>query len=116
MTTGLNNANGNLDRIFSALSDSTRRSILERLATGQASVTELAEPFDMSLPAISKHLGVLERAGLLVREKDGRVRRCTLKAAPMRDAAQWIARYRAFWEDQFDALDEYLNQPMAQED
>ena len=116
MTTALRNTNSNLDQIFSALSDSTRRAILERLAGGQASVSELAAPFEISLPAISKHLSVLENANLLVREKDGRVRRCTLNAEPMKNAAEWIARYKDFWHDQFDALDEYLSQPTAQED
>ena len=116
MTTGLINTKSDLDRIFAALSDSTRRHILERLARGQASVTELAEPFDVSLPAISKHLKVLENAGLLVREKDGRIRRCTLTAEPMKDAAEWISLYRTFWENQLNALDEYLSNPKKQED
>jgi len=87
---------GSLDATFSALADPTRRAILARLARGERSVTELAEPFDISLPAISKHLGVLERAGLLARAKDGRLRRCCLVPGPLRDAAQWIASYRRF--------------------
>ena len=99
---------GVLDATFGALADPTRRAILTRLARGQAMVTELAEPFSMSLPAISKHLRVLESAGLLQREIDGRVHRCRLAAAPMKNAATWIAQYRAFWETQFDALEKYL--------
>ncbi len=97
-----------LDATFSALADPTRRAILARLARGEASVTVLAEPFDVSLPAVSKHLRVLERAGLLTRKKDGRVRWCRLAAEPMQEAAEWIASYRRFWEAQFDALAEYL--------
>jgi DNA-binding transcriptional ArsR family regulator len=97
-----------LDSTFGALSDSTRRAILERLAEGDASVGELAEPFDVSLPAISKHLRVLEGAGLLTQEKQGRVRRCRLVAEPMHDAIEWIGRYGQFWEGRFDALDQYL--------
>ena len=99
---------GLLDATFGALADPTRRAILARLARGQAMVTELAEPFAMSLPAISKHLRVLESAGLLRREIDGRVHRCRLAANPMKNAAAWIAQYRAFWESQFDALEKYL--------
>lgn len=97
-----------LDRTFSALSDPTRRAILRRLASRERTVTELAEPFDVSLPAISKHLRVLEGAGLLMQEKDGRIRRCQLSARPLQDAARWIARYRRFWEQSFDRLDMYL--------
>jgi DNA-binding transcriptional ArsR family regulator len=99
---------GVLDATFGALADPTRRAILARLARGQAMVTELAEPFSMSLPAISKHLRVLESAGLLQREIDGRVHRCRLAANPLKNAAAWIAQYRAFWESQFDALEKYL--------
>jgi DNA-binding transcriptional ArsR family regulator len=98
-----------LNATFAALSDPTRRSILARLARGTSCVTELAEPHDMSLPAISKHLRVLEDAGLLKREKDGRVHRCQLNARPMKQAANWIARYERFWEGQFDSLAKYLN-------
>ncbi|MGH7374679.1 MAG: ArsR/SmtB family transcription factor [Candidatus Rokuibacteriota bacterium] len=98
-----------LDATFGALADPTRRAILERLARGEAPVTELAAPFEMSLPAISKHLGVLEAAGLLTRERDGRLRRCGLAPRPMKAAAEWIARYRRFWEGQFDALADYLD-------
>ena len=105
-----------LDATFSALADPTRRAILARLALGEASVTELAEPFDVSLPAISKHLRVLERARLLTREKDGRVRRCRLAAEPMEEAAKWIALYRRFWEERFDALAEYLDETTRKEE
>ncbi len=108
--------NSSMDSVFSALSDPTRRAILERLTSGQATVSELARPFDVSLPAISKHLSVLEEAGLLIREKDGRNRRCRLVAGPIRDAAQWISRYRAFWEGQLDALGEFLNESTRQEE
>lgn len=97
-----------LSRLFGALSDETRRGILERLAEGDASVGEIAAPFDVSRPAISKHLRVLERAGLVERRRDGRVSRCSLRAGPMRDAASWIDRYRSFWEHQLDALSRYL--------
>ena len=99
-----------LDSTFSALADPTRRAILARLALGESSVQELASPFKVSLPAISKHLRVLERAGLLARKKDGRVHRCRLETGPMRDAAEWIERYRQFWEQQFDVLAQYLKE------
>jgi DNA-binding transcriptional ArsR family regulator len=101
-------APGALDRTFGALSDATRRGILARLALGESSVSELAAPYEMSLPAVSKHLRVLENAGLVTRHKDGRVHRCRLIAEPMKDAADWIERYRMFWEEQFDALERYL--------
>jgi len=97
-----------LDEIFAALSDPTRRRILDLLARAELCVTDLAKPFSISLPAISKHLRVLERAGLIKRERDGRVHRLRLEAKPMRDAAAWIERYRGFWEGQFDALADYL--------
>jgi len=99
-----------LSEVFSALADPTRRAILARLAEGESTVGELAEPFEMSLPAVSKHLGVLAGAGLIERERDGRLRRCQLNAAPMKDALDWIARYRAFWESRFDSLARYLEQ------
>ena len=99
---------GALDATFGALSDATRRGILARLALGESSVSELAAPYEMSLPAVSKHLRVLENAGLVTRHKDGRVHRCRLIAEPMKDAAEWIERYRMFWEEQFDALERYL--------
>ena len=97
-----------LDNVFSALADPTRRAILARLAEGESSVGELAEPFDISLPAISRHLRVLRNAGLVLRHKDGRVRRCALDAAPLKAASDWVETYRRFWDDQFDALAEYL--------
>jgi DNA-binding transcriptional ArsR family regulator len=97
-----------LDRVFSALSDPTRRAILARLARGEANVGELAAPFAMSPPAITKHLKVLERAGLLDRDIEGRTHRCRLKAKPMEDAAAWIVRHRKFWNQQLDALAAYF--------
>jgi|TARA_B100000315_G_scaffold250699_1_gene283978 DNA-binding transcriptional ArsR family regulator len=100
----------NLDQTFSALSDPTRRAILARLAMGEASVGELAGPFDISLPAVSRHLKVLESAHLIEREKDAQFRRCRLNAGPLRDAADWISRYKEFWEDQLGALADYLNE------
>ena len=99
-----------LDATFGALADATRRGILERLAGGDSSVTKLAEPFKISLPAISKHLRVLERAGLLSQEKDGRVRRCRLDAGPMKEASDWISQYQLFWKQQLDSLASYLDQ------
>ena len=97
-----------LSATFGALADPTRRAILARLAQGDAQVGELAAPFEMSLPAVSKHLGVLEDAGLIVRAREGRVRRCHLRPETLRAAADWIEFYRRFWEGQFDALAEYL--------
>jgi DNA-binding transcriptional ArsR family regulator len=97
-----------LDRTFSALADPTRRAILARLARGEASVTELAEPFAMSLPAVSKHLKVLEVAGLIVRGRDRQLRPARLRGKPLRDAREWIDRYRRFWEESYDRLDEYM--------
>ena len=97
-----------LDRVFGALADPTRRRILERLADGEASVTELAEPFDMSLPAISKHLKVLERAGLIARGREAQWRPARLEAGPLKEAAEWAQQYRRFWEERYDRLDEYL--------
>ena len=97
-----------LSTLFSALADPTRRAILERLAEGSASVGELAEPFDISLPAISRHLKVLEGAGLISREKAAQWRRCHLNAAPLKDAAGWVEKYRAFWEGQLDSLEHFL--------
>ncbi|MGB7589963.1 MAG: metalloregulator ArsR/SmtB family transcription factor, partial [Terriglobia bacterium] len=90
-----------LDATFAALSDATRRGILARLAQGEASVSDLAAPYEISLPGVSKHLRVLERAKLIARRKDGRVNRCRLVAEPMKDAAEWIEYYRQFWEQQF---------------
>jgi DNA-binding transcriptional ArsR family regulator len=99
-----------LDATFSALADPTRRAILAKLAAGEASVLELARPFDMSLPAISKHLKVLERAGLILRGRDAQWRPCRLAPAPLKDASNWIARYRQFWDESFDRLDDYLHE------
>src|ERR1700691_5034752 len=94
-----------LDITFSALADSTRRAILARLARGETSVTELAKPFEMTLPGISKHLKVLERAGLIARGRDAQSRPCRLQASPLKDAANWIEHYRRFWEQSFDRLE-----------
>ena len=107
-----------LNHTFAALADPTRRAILERLSFGDSSVTALAEPFDVSLPAISKQLRVLERAGLLTQEKDGRVRRCRLEALPMKEAVEWIAQYQRFWEDKLDSLANYLEnlEPETEDD
>jgi DNA-binding transcriptional ArsR family regulator len=105
-----------LDATFAALSDSTRRGILARLAQGETSVSELAAPYAISLPAVSKHLRVLESAGLMMRHKDGRVHRCRLIAAPMRDAAAWIEEYRQFWEQQFDALAQFLEESQSEDE
>ena len=99
-----------LSLTFGALADPTRRAILARLARGPAAVTELAAPFDMSLPAVSKHLKVLERAGLIERGREAQWRPCELKAKPLKDAAEWVERYRTFWEERLDRLDEYLRE------
>jgi DNA-binding transcriptional ArsR family regulator len=95
---------------FAALADPTRRAILARLSSGAASVTELAEPFDMSMPAISKHLKVLERAGLIARSRDAQWRPCSLEGARLKEVSDWLEHYRRFWEQTFDRLDEYLRQ------
>jgi DNA-binding transcriptional ArsR family regulator len=97
-----------LDGVFNALCDPTRRAILARLATGECSVTELAEPFDMSMPAVSKHLRVLERAGLIARGRAAQWRPCRIEAAPLKDVAEWAERYRHIWEARLDRLDDYL--------
>ena len=99
-----------LDRTFGALADPTRRRILEHLAHGDRCVTDLARPYSMSLPAVSKHLRVLEKAGLIRRHRNGRVHRLRLEAAPMQQAQKWIEEYRQFWEESFDRLDEYLKE------
>jgi len=99
-----------LSSTFAALADPTRRAILARLAAGEASVSELARPFDMSLPAISKHLKVLERAGLIVRARAAQRRPCRLEAARLKDVADWIARYRRFWDASLDRLEAYLGE------
>jgi DNA-binding transcriptional ArsR family regulator len=97
-----------LDSVFAALADPTRRAILARLAVGEASVTELARPFAMSLPAVSKHLRVLERAGLIARGRDAQWRPCWLEVGPLRDAADWMEPYRRFWDESFGRLDDHL--------
>jgi DNA-binding transcriptional ArsR family regulator len=99
-----------LSATFSALADPTRRAILARLAKGQASVTELAQPFDMTLPAISKHLKVLERAGLVSRGREAQWRPCQLDASPLKDVDDWVERYRRFWEERLDRLESYLDE------
>jgi DNA-binding transcriptional ArsR family regulator len=104
-----------LSATFAALADPTRRAILARLATGEASVTQLAEPFDMSMPAISKHLKVLERARLIARGREAQWRPCRLEAAPLKDIADWIEHYRQFWEQSFDRLDDYLRKLKAKD-
>jgi DNA-binding transcriptional ArsR family regulator len=104
-----------LSRTFSALADPTRRAILARLSSGEASVTELAEPFDMSLPAVSKHLKVLQRAGLIVRGRAAQWRPCRLDAAPLKDAANWLEHYRLFWEQSLDSLEAYLTELQGME-
>ena len=102
-----------LDRTFAALADPTRRAILARLAAGEASVTELARPFDMTLPAISKHLKVLERAGLIARGRARQSRPARLEPGPIKDVAEWTERYRRYWEESYDRLDEYLDELQA---
>jgi DNA-binding transcriptional ArsR family regulator len=104
-----------LSATFAALADPTRRAILARLATGEASVTQLAEPFEMSMPAISKHLKVLERARLIARGREAQWRPCRLEAAPLKDIADWIEHYREFWEQSFDRLDDYLHKLQAKD-
>jgi DNA-binding transcriptional ArsR family regulator len=104
-----------LSSTFQALADPTRRAILGRLASGATSVSELAKPFDMTLPAISKHLKVLERAGLIRRGRAAQWRPCQLQAKPLKNAAQWIERYRQFWEESFDRLDDYLQEIQKKE-
>src|SRR5215218_5580597 len=99
-----------LNSTFAALADPTRRAILARLASGEASVTELAQPFEMSLPAVSKHLKVLERAGLVARGREAQWRPRRLEAGPLKDAADWLERYRRFWDESFDRLDDYLRE------
>ena len=99
-----------LDRTFGALADSTRRAILARLAKGEASVTELAKPFEMTMPAVSKHLKVLERAGLIERGREQQWRPARLQARPLKEVAEWSERYREFWEESYDRLDEYLEE------
>jgi DNA-binding transcriptional ArsR family regulator len=102
-----------LSSTFAALADPTRRAILARLASGEASVTELAGPFEMSLPAVSKHLKVLERAGLIIRGRSAQWRPCRLEPAPLRDANEWLETYRQFWDGSFDRLEEHLRELQA---
>jgi DNA-binding transcriptional ArsR family regulator len=99
-----------LSNTFAALADPTRRAILARLATGEASVTELAQPFDMSMPAVSKHLKVLERAGLIARGREAQWRPCRIEAGPLKDISDWVEHYRIIWEQRFDRLDAYLRE------
>ena len=99
-----------LDATFAALADPTRRAILARLVTGECSVTELAEPFDMSMPAVSKHLRVLERAGLIARGREAQWRPCRIEGGPLRDVAEWLESYRHVWEARLDRLDDYLQE------
>jgi len=104
-----------LSTTFQALADPTRRAILARLASGECSVTELAEPFAMSMPAVSKHLRVLERAGLIARGREAQWRPCRLQPAPLKDVSDWVERYRATWERRLDRLDTYLQELKAKE-
>jgi DNA-binding transcriptional ArsR family regulator len=99
-----------LSTTFAALADPTRRAILAHLVSGEASVTELAEPFEMSMPAISKHLKVLERAGLIARGREAQWRPCRLEARPLKGVADWVEHYRGFWEQSFDRLEDYLRE------
>lgn len=103
-----------LSTTFAALADPTRRAILARLASGDASVKELAGPFNMTLPAVSKHLKVLESAGLISRSREAQWRPCRLEAEPLKDVSDWVEQYRKFWEESFDRLDEYLIELQAQ--
>jgi DNA-binding transcriptional ArsR family regulator len=104
-----------LSATFAALADPTRRAILARLRSGERSVTELAEPFDMTLPAVSKHLRVLERAGLIARRRDAQWRPCRIEAGPLKEVADWAQRYRHVWEERFDRLEQYLHDAKAKE-
>lgn len=104
-----------LSATLAALADPTRRAILSRLSFGEASVTEIAEPFDMSMPAISKHLKVLERVGLIARGRDAQWRPCRLEAAPLKGVADWVDHYRRFWSESFDRLDDYLREVQQRE-
>lgn len=104
-----------LDLTFAALSDPTRRAILSRLSKGEASVMQIAEPFDLSLPAISKHLKVLQKAGLITQSRDAQWRPCRLEAKPLKQAAEWLDHYRQYWEESFDKLDSYLRDIQSKE-
>jgi DNA-binding transcriptional ArsR family regulator len=104
-----------LSTTFAALADPTRRAILARLVTGECSVGELAEPFEMSMPAVSKHLRVLERAGLIAQRRDAQWRRCRIQAGPLKEVSDWTERYRQIWEERLDRLDEYVQQLHSRE-
>jgi DNA-binding transcriptional ArsR family regulator len=104
-----------LDATFAALADPTRRAILRRLTMGEATVTEIAAPFEMTLPAVSKHLKVLERAGLIARGREAQWRPCKLEAEPLKEVADWVGEYRKFWEERFDRLDAYLRELQQEE-
>jgi DNA-binding transcriptional ArsR family regulator len=108
-------ATDRLSSTFAALADPTRRAILARLALGETSVTELAEPFDMSLPAVSKHLKVLERAGLIARGREAQWRPCRIESRALKEVDDWLERYRRFWEQSFDRLDRYLRELQTKE-
>src|SRR6187397_102340 len=108
-------ATDHLSSTFAALADPTRRAILARLSSGECSVTELAEPFDMSMPAVSKHLRVLERAGLIARGREAQWRPCRIEPAPLKEVAAWVERYRAIWEQRLDRLETYLQELKAKE-
>ena len=108
-------AHDRLSATFAALADPTRRSILAKLSEGEASVQELAKPFDMSLPAISKHLKVLEKSGLIERRREAQWRHCRLEAKPLEEAVDWMEHYRKLWEERFDRLDDYLRELQAQD-
>lgn len=105
-----------LSSTFAALADPTRRAILSRLVSGECSVTELAKPFEMSLPAVSKHLRVLERAGLIVRGREAQWRPCRIEAGPLKEVADWTEHYRKFWEHSLNRLDDYLQDMKAKEE
>jgi DNA-binding transcriptional ArsR family regulator len=104
-----------LSTVFSALADPTRRAIIARLASGEATVNELAQPFSMTLPAVSKHLKVLQRAGLIEQGRQAQWRPCRLKAAPLKDVAEWVGSYRELWEESYDRLDELLQELQGKE-
>jgi DNA-binding transcriptional ArsR family regulator len=104
-----------LSSTFAALADPTRRAILARLASGEASVTELAEPFEMTLPAVTKHLKVLQRAGLITQGRKAQWRPCRLEAGPLREVSDWVEQYRRFWDESFDRLDAYLKELQERE-
>ena len=111
-----NRSSESLNAVFSALADPTRRAILARLALGESTVNELAEPFDISLPGISKHLKVLENAGLISRTREAQFRPCKLELGPLKEVSDWVERYRKLWEERFDRLDDYLKQLQDNED